>query len=145
MFDKITEPKFKIDDVEFSITKLDALSGWKMLESIRHEMSKTEISGAFIATEQEGIAKFASSVLSLDPVFIDGIRSKLFAKVEFKTKDVERGWLKIDSNEMVAMCFADLQASSIYEVLIRSLAVNFTESFTEIKSRLKLPGVTLKV
>ncbi len=144
MFDKIKEPKFKIGDVEFSVIKLDAYSGWNMLEEIRHEMSKTEISGSSIADQQQGIQKFLASVLSLDPVFINGIRSKLFAKTEFKTKDVEHGWLKIDSDEMVAMCFANLEASAIYEVLVRSLAVNFTQSFNEIVSHLKSINVNLK-
>lgn len=142
MFDAMKEEKFKIDNVEFSITKLDALSGWKMLESIRHQMSKTDITGAKTDDKQEGMQKFMSSILSLDPVFIDDLRLKLFANVQFKTKDVTTGWLPL--TDTIDMAFADLEPSAIYEVLMRSLVVNFTRSFTEIISRLKSNGVNLK-
>lgn len=140
MFDKIKEPEFEIGDVKFNIAKLDAFSGWQVLEAMRYEMSKNSFKDVALDGTTE---KTIQALMALDPVFVNEIRSKVFAKVEFKTKDVERGWFKIDSAEMIAMCFADLEASAIYEVLFRSLAVNFTQSLTEISSRLKPSTVVL--
>ena len=141
MMDNMKETKFSIGDVQFSIKKLNALAGFRMLESIRYEMSKTEITKG-VTDEKDVMQKLITSIMSFDPDFIEGLRVTLFVNIEYKTPDVERGWLPL--TDTLDMAFADLEPSAIYEVLARSLVVNFTRSFEEILSRLKSSGLTSK-
>ena len=139
----LDQEEFEIGNVKFRIGKLSALNGWSMLERIRFSLSKTDIATADIGDgEIASMQVFAKVVLGLDPDLVNDLRHKLFAHVEFKTEAVERGWMPL--KDAVDMAFAELEPSAIYEVLVRALIVNFTPSFNELVSRLKVNGLNFQ-
>jgi hypothetical protein len=150
MFDQL---EFNIDEVKFRINKMSAISAFPVLESIRSEMGKASIdlpedsktSGKSQPKVDAGTAMMQGllkSILSINPEFVDNLRIKFFKNIEAKTPETTTGWLGVHGNE--DLIFATLEASAIYELIVRSLVVNFTRSFKEISSRLKDAGLNLK-
>ena len=138
MLDQMNEQKFTIGEVEFSITKLSAMDGWRLLEDIRHQIGKSDLGDS---VEADILKQISKTITGMDPAFVDDVRERLFKKVEFKTKDVKAGWLPLSGGE--DMAFEKLEPSAIYELLMRCLVVNFTASFSDILSRLKGAKLTL--
>ena len=143
MFD---QPEFEIDGVKFRINKMNAITSFPVLESIRAEMGKSNFdlpeTGGSVDAATSMIQELLKAMLSVNPEFVEGLRVKFFKNIEAKTEDTTAGWLKISDNE--ELVFAKLEASAIYELIVRSLVVNFTRSFKEIGLRLKDAGLNFK-
>jgi len=132
MFDNLSDHEFKIGDVQFNVKKLNALDAWHMSESIRVELGSDIASIEVDGDKKKALMSIFSKITTLQTDFVNDLRVKLFKTIEFKTKDVERGWLKLEGME--DMAFQNLEPTAIYELLMRSLAVNFTKSFAGLKS-----------
>ena len=118
-----TELDFQIGKTSFTITKMGAMSAWRLLEQIREKLGQTELDS--YTGESQG---FLQTVIGLDSSFVDRIREELFGYVYF-TNDSARTQQKVVGAE--DMAFMGLEPSAIYEVLLRSLAVNFMPSLIE--------------
>lgn len=132
---KLSSPDFEINGIKFKITKLSPMAGHEMLESMRFAI----VSSAGVAEgdgEDENAALFFKAVLALHPDLIRGYRDTLFANVEFSGDTVKAGWAVLHGLE--DMAFGTLEPVHVYEVFVRCLIVNFTESFSAIASR--FPG-----
>jgi len=133
------QAEFTIKDVKFRVDKMNAMAGFKVLESIRHEIATTKSTDKPLnIKDKENIASDAiKSVLSLNPEFIDDLRLKLFKNTKFKGNGAQSYMDLLDAEDMA---FQNLEPVAIYEVIARALAVNFIGSFTALMSKLQAPA-----
>ncbi len=129
----LNDKEFNIQSVQFNVVKLGALASFRCLEKIRKAIASAGLADSLdlddLKGEQAAVMKAAlAKLVEIDPTHIEAIRLDLFACVEFKTPDVDRGWIKL-SESMVDMAFASLPATAIYEVILRAAAVNFSNCF----------------
>ena len=136
-----TAREFQIEDTQFTVTPLTAMQGFAMLEDIRHELGESlDISGMRDTMESErgepiAIANasiaFARTLLRMRPDFVEGIRRKLFAQIAFRNGNT--------NVPQTLLNFEDLAFRSAfvpYELIARSLAVNFMTGIPESVSSL---------
>ena len=133
----LTKTEFEIGGTRFAVAKLPAMAGFDLLEAIRHELGKSQalsLPTEVLKEDDRSIATFLKIVLSLDPAFVRQVRQKLFEKVAFSNTQVPTPQQLAGAEEMA---FDGLEPIAIYEVLLRSAAVNFTSSLDALVSRLK--------
>ncbi len=132
--DNITATEFSIGEVEFKISKLPAMKGFDLMEAIRHEFSKASIDVDIdVSNPRKAGAELLKSVLGLDPAFVARVRTDMFKNVHYRGNGAQTFTVIYGTEDMA---FKGLEPISIYEVLGRSLAVNFTDSFQEIALKL---------
>ena len=125
-----TEPECQIGETRFFIDKLGAMEAWRILERIRHELSRTPLE----LTDTTDVGVLVRAILALDPVFIERLRRDLFEHVRFvNTKALSPQPLA--GAEDMAFEGEGVEPVAVYEVLVRSLAVNFTASFGAVVSQ----------
>lgn len=141
---KFGDTKFKIKNVEFSITKLPPMDGFEMAEKIRLNLVysadrfdvKSNPGEKNKEVEQNAIL-FFKAILGIETEFVKEIREKLFEHIQFSGNGVEKGWMDLRQSE--DMAFENFEIINIYEVLGRALFVNFSGSFSELTSN--FPGM----
>ena len=121
--------EFAIGETRFRIAKLAAIPAWRLLERIRAEVGRT-LQGLDMPEAGEGksaaMVAALSAVLALPEPFVESLRVTLFKHVQYSNRHV--GQLSpLDGSEDSA--FDGLEPVAVYEVLVRSLAVNFSPSF----------------
>jgi hypothetical protein len=127
------KPNFTKNGVDFQITKFSAMEGHKLLDDMRYSVANDFITTE-ITNESQTAGAFISAILKLPPTKIEEYRIKLFEGIEFKKIKEQKGWLPLSGMEDVA--FANAKPTFVYEVMMRSLAVNFLESGQEFLSTL---------
>lgn len=121
--------KVKLGKVTFTFSKMPALEGWRVLDKIRNAMAETQID-----PDQNEALTILRAILALDSAFVEQLRVDMFVWIEFSSPQTTPQTL-LGAEDMA---FAELEPSDVYEVLLRSLAVNFTASFRSLRSRLGL-------
>ena len=134
MGEKLMADEFSIGETRFFVAKLPAMAAFDLLESIRHELSKS----ADMSLSEVGAAKTIGSlikvVLSLNPAFVARVRRKLFEKVSFSNERMVSPQALAGAEDAA---FSGLEPMLVYEVLIRCLAINFTASWQYAVSKFK--------
>ena len=130
----LKDSEFEIEKVKFQIKKLSPIAGFHLFEKIRYELS---VNADTAEAQPDSPLLFFKAVLTLEPDVIEDIRNILFKNISFRGNGVETGWMDLDGSE--EMAFQNMEPVHIYELLIRSLSVNFTGSFHAIAS--KFPGM----
>lgn len=130
---EITEKEFEIDGTKFAINPLGAMDGFALLEEIRVELGDSIDLGGMRDTLQSdssegaalasGAATFARTVMRLRPEFVERVRSKLFSRITFHNSHTTTPQPLQGFEEM-----AIRSPFTPYELLVRSLAVNFMTS-----------------
>ena len=133
--DDFTAKDFTIENTQFFIAPMSAMEGFALMEEIRRELGNAlDITGMRSTMEMEatedgsatamaianGAIAFARTLMRMDPVFVERIRGKLFARITFRNANA--------SAPQPLQGFEDLAFTSpyvIYELIARSLAVNF--------------------
>ena len=133
MVEGFTDTEFVIGDTTFTVVKFGAMEGWRILERIRHEFAKTNVSLETAGMDSAGAATLLRSILGLDPLFVEGLRIDLFKMINFRNSQYLTP-IAVAGSEDGA--FEGLEPVAIYEVMLRSLAVNFTDSFSGLVSRI---------
>ena len=129
--EEFKKKEFTIADTKFVINKLNAYQGMLLLDKIRVSLFASEIgdSSNELAMLLKSIAGFPHDKL----IEIQGI---LFAKVQYCKKG-DNAKLYLSSENHIDMAFGDGEPVDIYELLLRCLAVNFTNSFKKIADKAK--------
>lgn len=128
--------EFEISGVKFQIEKLPPMTGFKMAEEIRFNLSNTangiELKNS--DSDLEAAVLFFKAILGLPVEFIENIQQTLFETIQFQGggSGVEKGWAKLKGME--DMAFQNFEIVNIYEVLVRGLYINFSGSFSGIMS-----------
>ena len=124
--DALLETEFSIGETRFVIGKMKAMEGFACLERIREQVGKSLGLEVSIASTPAALLRI---VLSLPTTFIETLRVQLFRHVRYQNANAVT-LAPLKGSEDTA--FDELEPSAIYEVLARSLAVNFTPSFRGI-------------
>ncbi len=124
----LTEPECQIGETQFFFDKLGAMEAWRILERIRHELSRTNLG------EIGDVTVLVRAILALDPAFIERLRRDLFEHVRFVNTKALSPQSLLGAEDM-AFEGEGVEPVAVYEVLVRSLAVNFTGSFGAVVSQ----------
>ena len=130
--DDLTKTEFEISGTRFFIAKLPAMAAFDLLELIRHELGRSQALKVPEGTSDGDVHSLLKLVLSLDPAFVRLVRRELFSKVSFANARIATPQPLAGAEDTA---FDTLEAVTIYEVLLRALAVNFTESLRAVVSR----------
>ena len=128
--DEFTAREFEIEGTRYAIEPLGAMDGFALMEEIRRELGDAiDISGMRSTIESEegesaaianGAIAFARTLLRMDPAFVERIRAKLFSRIKFQNQHAAT-YQPLHNNEELAFDSPFV----IYELIARSLAVNF--------------------
>ena len=123
-----TEPEATIDGTRFFFGKLPAMRGFEVLEQIRVEIGDK-------ADEEltAGIESLLKALLSLSRGFVETLRRELFKAVRYSNARAQTPQVLAGAEDTA---FDGLEPIAVYEVLGRSLAVNFSDSFRRLGSTL---------
>lgn len=117
----------------FTITKLMPFEGFRVLDKIREAVGEQAAKLPADASVQNIIVAIAMSIPSEK---LEAIMRPLFTSVTFTSATVKTPAPVADHNTIDEMAFNGLEPITIYNLLLRCLAVNFFSSFTAIKSLL---------
>ena len=129
----LTDTDIEIDGTRFFIAKLPAMAAFDLMETIRHELGRSQAPAAPENAPDVLAPSLIRVVLSLDPAFVSQVRRKLFERVSFSNQRAPTPQQLAGAEDMA---FDGLEPVAVYEVLVRSLAVNFTPSLRALGSRL---------
>ena len=140
---ELLEAECQIGDTRFHLDKMGAMEAWRVLEVIRKEASNvaglpitdlmTQLRGATMDDAIRIGAKVALAVIGLPVPFVEGLRKTLFKHVRFTGNGAQTPQMLMGAEDMA---FNGLEPVAIYEVLVRSLAVNFTPSFAGLAGQI---------
>ncbi len=125
----VREPVFTIRTTRFEIFKLLPEEAFDVWEDIRMALGKSMASVSGEGTSVESM--IVQVALGIPKETLAIVREALFKHVQFTNAAAQTPCV-LASN--VGMAFDGLDVIHIYEVLVRSLAVNFTESILELLS-----------
>ena len=141
----LNERQFEVDGTFFTVNPLPAMAGFSLLEDVRRNLGDSlDVSGmretlsidtdtakdtyttaaagdASTQVKASGAAAMARTLMRLDPVFVERVRSTLFEHVTFKNETAVTPQMLHGAEDM-----AFQSPFAVYEVLVRCLAVNFT-------------------
>ena len=126
----LSKPAFTLGDRKFRIRKMGAMKAVEVSEAIRVELGKMQVQPT-----PDMLSAFFQAMLQFPKDFMAELRETLFATVTFSNDG--RQWQPVADAE--DMAFEGLEPHHVYEVMMRVLSVDFTESFGVIL-RLWLAG-----
>ena len=131
---KLSNPKFKIKNTGFIISKISPMKSFDLAEYIRFNLARSADSFSVDdkSSDEENAILFFKAVLGLDPDVVSHIREELFSCIEFTGSGVEKGHMPLAGAE--DMAFQNFEVVNIYEVIGRALFINFFGSFAGIVS-----------
>lgn len=118
-------------ETEFTLAKMPATKGWDVLEEIRSASGSASNGPAGGGIE----AEIKNLVAALPKEFARALRNTMFQYVTFRNR-MAVSPMNLAGNEEVAFDAIEAEPLAIYEVFLRSLAVNFTPSFLELQDRI---------
>ena len=127
----LTERERQIGPTRFVFQKIPALEGFRIIEAIRHQLAGVidwPSVPAAVGGGGENIAILFRALMSLPPEFTERLRTTLFRHVLYSTPDVSQQPLHGAGDT----AFETLEPIHVYEVMLRVLAVNFTDSFQSL-------------
>ena len=131
--ENLLDHETKIGDTTFLIDKMPSVKGWVTLLSIRQEVGKT-VGAELPAGNQDAVLKALFGVfLQLPTDYIIKLQAILFDYVRFKNGSALDFQILRGAEEMA---FQNLEPINIGEVIVRSLAINFTNSFRDLAGRI---------
>ena len=142
------ESRTVINGVEFQFRKLLAMDAYDILEDIRVSVNGQVIAtamasmdaGGGVTPQKIGMA-FAALPRVIGKTELARIRAKLFTCVDFRLQDAKRDSMAPIISDLTndePKAFGAAGPLAVYQVLARSLAVNFTEHFSDLLSALDL-------
>ena len=134
-FDK---PDITLGGTQFHIKKLQPMDGFRVLEIIRpgvKDALRDALGGTLsgegeeVETVLRGAAVIVNVIFGVHPEVVEDVRRELWDRVTFKTPNMaEPAALLGREDEAFERC----EPVEFYELLGRSLAVNFTASFSAV-------------
>lgn len=125
------ERKIVIADTTFQINKLNAFESMKLLDTIR-----VSIASVNIDDNTNDITAIFKTIFGFPTEKLLEVQEKLFNKIQYTCKG-DTGLLFLNSEHAINHAFKDGEPIDIYELLLRALAVNFTNSFKKIADKIQ--------
>ena len=133
----LSAAEFEIGGARFKVSKLPAMAAFNLLEQIRREVGRSTSEIKASEDPDATVGSMLQVVLSLEPAFVDQVRRKLFENVVFSN---ERAVTPQPLGGAEDLAFEGLEPVAVYEVLARSLSVNFSASLRAAASWLNGAG-----
>ena len=137
MAEKYCESQFSVDGdngkTHFRITKLMPFDGFRVLDSIRAAIGERL---ATVNADASVMTIIISVAASIPPNKMEEVMRPLFASVTYTNAHAKTPAPVCDGNAIDQTAFAGLEPITVYNLLLRCLAVNFFSSFAGIKSLL---------
>ena len=140
MFENIKGNTVEISGTRFFFSKMRAMQAFPVVEKIRFGLGKLDALDSLKAMDfstddvtVEDFVVFAKVILGIEPKLVEEIRVTLFQHVHYQNKSTSKQVLAGSEDQ----AFQDCGIDAIYEVLIRSLVVNFYDFFVDIGSRFR--------
>ena len=130
------EPEFQIGETRFFIRKMRAVEGDGVLTELLHALATTPGDNE---VKRENMGDLLRTVFAIDPAYQSKLRDRMFRHVDFANHSA------VTSRQLAGaedMAFEGLLPIHVKEVFLRSLVVNFTDSWRELASRLSLGSPT---
>lgn len=138
---KFRERRFEISGTEFRIDKLLSMEAFELLETIREALGHT-LAKISVPKGSPDAYYIGAILASIPPAYLRDIRRVLFDKsVRFRNGMAQNWKPLLPINE--GMAFDKLTPVRVYEILVRAFAVNFTESWEEVRSLISFLGLDL--
>ena len=149
----LTDTEVEIGGTTFYIEKMRGMEAFDFFDEARYEVLRNlkmseirELGGFTVPENEEGepdlqamltggfdmLLGLCKVLLSLSPKYVKQMRVQLFKHIEF-AQEGSLNRLPVEGNEI--LIFED--ASEVYELMLRALAVNFTGSSSKIDSLLE--------
>ena len=120
-------------ETKFTLSKMPGTIAWDTLEDIREALSDPILKRS---NDARGVME--QILLALPKQFTRRLRDRMFQYVTF-TNSIARTPLTLAGAEETAFDAIDAEPVAIYEVFVRSLAVNFTGSYRDLVARISIP------
>ncbi len=124
----LTKQEVEINGVIFHFDKLSAWDGFPIAEKIRFALA-----GPLTTTSTGSDNMFLATVLKIKPEDLRGIARDLFPHVKFRKAGSKDSFVKLADAE--DMAFGQLEVIDVYEVILRAIGVNFSNTIVGIVSR----------
>ena len=125
--DELLKPEVSIAGTQFRLDKIPTMEGYHILEGIRRAAADTIRDPLPMISVDPSLA-ILFAILKFEVPFVESLRMKLFAHIKFSSATTSLVRLKGSEDEAFEKC----EPSAVYEILFRSLAVNFTASFRNL-------------
>ena len=109
----------------FRFRKMGAIDGWDVMVRVREEVGR--ILNTDVATYEMGEA-ILTAILKLPTPVVRQLQAEMFAYVDFQNSRTQHQRV----SDAVHMAFEGMKPHVVGEVLVRSLAVNFYDSITDL-------------
>lgn len=135
MAEPLDAQEVTLGDTTFQIRKLLPMEAFRLFEVIRPALQDAlRVQWPLSSdNEQNRIAMYVAFAATIPPDIVETARRQCFKHVFYKAHDAPTPQ-PLESQE--DMAFKNLEAVHIYEVLVRSLYLNFVESWGVLKSLL---------
>jgi hypothetical protein len=137
-FTNLLKPEFTISGILFRIKEADAERQFDILEKIRNALSDPagiHKSVGDAKDETRAGAAILKAALSIDPAKMKSIRIDLFELVDVRLEGTGQS---VPLPEVWEIVKKKIKGIDIYEIIVRAIAVNFTESLRGLASRFGL-------
>ena len=136
----LLEPKVQIGDIHFVINKMKAMEAYDLMDDIRLQVAQSAGMpmlgiGDSLDEQSSWILSLIAMVMGFDKQFVERVRRRLFQRIEFLDPHSSSNRV-LAGNEDIA--FAGLEPLVVYELIVRSLAINFTASLRSLGSMFQI-------
>lgn len=131
--------EFEIGKTYFKVRKMLSMEAFVLLEQIRAMVGRGIPLIGSVPAGSSPEAIIGTMLLSISPEDMERVRHALFRDIQFRN-EVRKTWTYL-TPEHEGAAFQELGPVKVYEVIARSFAVNFTESWEDFESLMDLLGL----
>lgn len=128
---ELTKEVWNHGGTTYTFRKLNAIDGWRIMDRIRKAISEATPSEI---DSNDPLTIFVKTIMGLDSDFVDALRIEMFKYVNYSRDNKSDTPVPLAGHE--AEAFMDSSFDAIYNVLVRSLVLNFFEGCSQILSLL---------
>ena len=121
---RFSETEFQIENTRFRIAKMNAYDAVPYFDKIREQIAGVLGSTASVSDhESSAVGMLITGIVGINPAFRAEIQDDMFKLVEWRRAPQFDRWHGLEGMEKQA--FRELEYTDVYEVLLRTLVVNF--------------------
>lgn len=127
----LTRQQVKKGNVTFQIERLTPMEGYELLDKLRNMIGEVVAQ----SWEQSPQAFIISALSRLPHENLEYVRKELFERIQFSRPDTAMQPRPLAGSEDIA--FEGLDPGTVYEMVVRAFAVNFTDILQRVQSALE--------
>ena len=127
MLEGMRDEQWTTGKVTFQFLKMPVFDAFRVADKIRQELA-LRLEGVLARGSDNADAEFITAVAQANPEFVQELCNEMFKHVVYRTSSNDGQILQGRENT----AFAGMRLTEIYQVLGRSLAVNFFDTLSEL-------------